>query len=76
MNPELHKNELQELFKDEKLNIIEVTGTNEVIATIKRELSRLEIGHCFSLGMIKIKRSGEGISVTFDLDKAYLNFQI
>jgi hypothetical protein len=74
MNTETHKNELQELFKGENLDIIQSRSIlNEVKVNIKRELSRLEIGHCFSLGMTKIKRSGEGLTITFDLSKASVN---
>ena len=74
MNTETHKTELQELFKGENLDIIQSRSIlNEVKVNIKRELSRLEIGHCFSLGMTKIKRSGEGLTITFDLSKASIN---
>lgn len=75
MNPETHETEVQKLFKDAKPKKVVQPSSIEVKYHIKRELSRLEIGHCFSLGLCGIKRSGEGISITFDLSKAHLNFQ-
>ena len=76
MDPNTHQKELQQLFPDQKLTFLQSRSIPmEVITSIKRELTRLEIGHCFSLGMTKIKRSGDGISITFDLTKALLNFQ-
>ncbi|WP_027380259.1 hypothetical protein [Chryseobacterium daeguense] len=77
MNPETHKQQLQELFPDEKFVYMQTRSLypTEAKINIKRELTRLEIGHCFSLGMTGIKRSGEGVNITFDLQKASLNFQ-
>lgn len=77
MNSEVHKQELQELFPDENFTYMQSKSMNnpEVKINIKRELSRLEIGHCFSLGLTGIKRSGEGVNITFNLKKASLNFQ-
>lgn len=75
MNTETHKKELQELFPDQKFNYSQSKGMIQTFAiiNIKREISRAEIGHCFSLGMTNIKRSGEGLAITFDLSKASLN---
>lgn len=72
MTPEKHTQELAELLK-ETVTITEIPGTSEVKTNVKRELTRLELGHCFSLGLSKIKRSGEGVSLTFDRAKASLN---
>lgn len=73
MNKETFKTQLSELFPSEILNVKWI-GSNEAQINIKRELIRLELGHLFSLGVKSIKRSGEGISILFDLDKAFLNF--
>ena len=74
MNLQTHDSELRELFKGEQINIsADPKIANEVKATIKRGLSRLEIGHCFSLGLTEIKRSSEGLTLKFDLTKASIN---
>lgn len=79
MTPETHQKELSALFADQDVKTVpsEKNQPSEhgfiVKAVINRELSRLELGHCFSLGMCEIKRSGSGLSVSFDLSKALLN---
>ncbi|AZI53874.1 hypothetical protein EIB75_10785 [Epilithonimonas vandammei] len=74
MNRETHNKELQELFKGEKLNFSYSKGIpSETLINVKRELSRLELGHCFSLGLTKIKKSGEGLSLTFIPSKVSIN---
>lgn len=64
--------ELSELFPDEKIEI-KSAENNDVKTTLNRELERCELGHLFSLGMNGIKRSGTGLTITFDLTKAHLN---
>lgn len=76
MSPETHQKELSALFADIVVKTTPAEKPHEVKAVIPREISRTEIGHCFSLGMCGIKRSGAGVSVSFDLTKAFLNFQI
>jgi len=73
MTPEVFKQELNQLFPGQNLNIAGTEVANEAKIKINRELTRLELGHLFSLGMKSIKRSGEGLSITFDLNKAHLN---
>lgn len=79
MTPETHQKELSTLFADQDVKTVpsEKNQPSEhgyiVKAVINRELSRLELGHCFSLGMCGIKRSGAGVSVSFDLKKASIN---
>lgn len=73
MTAEKHQAELQQLFPDLKIKTIPGDNPKEVKLNIKRELSRLELGHLFSLGMNEVRRSGEGITYTFDLTKASLN---
>ena len=75
MDPEVHQNEVRELFKDVKLKKVLQPEPNWINYHLKRDLCRLEIGHCFSLGLIGIKRSGEGLTLKFDLSLAMLNFQ-
>jgi hypothetical protein len=73
MDSNAHKIELQQLFPDIKVETKSGEVYHEVKFNIKRELSRMELGHLFSLGMKEIKRSGEGLSITFDLMKASKN---
>jgi hypothetical protein len=73
MDSKAHNIQLQQLFVDLKVETKQGDCNHEVKLNIKRELSRLELGHLFSLGMKEIKRSGEGLCVTFDLTKASLN---
>lgn len=73
MNRETFKTQLSELFPGETLNLLWHQTENGGKITIKRELTRLELGNLFSLGMKGIKRSGEGVSITFDLTKAHIN---
>ncbi|MPS73979.1 MAG: hypothetical protein E2590_12665 [Chryseobacterium sp.] len=69
-----HNQELEELFKGEKLVFLYSKGIpSETKINVKRELSRLELGHCFSLGLTSIKRSGEGLCLTFLPSKASIN---
>lgn len=74
MKQSTHKNELQQLFPSSVIEPKAGDQPNTVKIVIDGELSRIEIGHLFSLGMISMKRSGTGISVVFDLSKASLNF--
>lgn len=73
MNRETFKQQLSELFPAETFTV-RWAGSNEAQINIKRELSRLELGHLFSLGAKSIKRSADGLAILFDLDKAFLNF--
>ena len=75
MNYETHKTELKKLIPEATNAKVPMSGDNldHVRYHVKRELCRLELGHLFSLGMCNMKRSGEGITVTFDLTKASLN---
>ncbi|ROI09768.1 hypothetical protein EGI11_03150 [Chryseobacterium sp. H3056] len=73
MKPEVHQEELSSLFADTKVKTQSTENPKVVKAVINRDLSRAELGHCFSLGMCAIKRSGAGISISFDLTKATLN---
>lgn len=73
MNRETHKNELQNLFPLKVIIPKMGEAPNTVKILIDGELTRLEIGHLFSLGMTNLKRSGTGISITFDLSKASVN---
>ena len=73
MSPETHEKELKTLFLDQKVKTTPGDENNVVKLVINRELSRQELGHCFSLGMCGIKRSGAGLSISFDLSKAMLN---
>lgn len=75
MTPETHQKELSALFADQTVTTSPTDEPNVVKAVINREVSRPELGHCFSLGMCGVKRSGTGVSVKFDLNKAHLNFQ-
>jgi hypothetical protein len=73
MNRETFKTQLSELFPGEKLNIVWVEETNAAKVKFNRELTRLELGHLFSLGIERIKRSGEGLSISLLLENASLN---
>lgn len=76
MNRETFKTQISELFPRETLNLLWSKSMHERVAiiTIRRELTRLEIGHLFSLGLKNIKHCHNGINLKFDLDKAFLNF--
>lgn len=75
MDRETFKTQLAELFPGEKLKLIWHKTDNAAMISIERELTRLEIGHLFSLGLNKIKPciAGNGVSYKLDLDKASLN---
>lgn len=73
MDRETFKQQLSELFPGEKFNIVWVEEENKSKILIKRELSRLEIGHMFSLGSDSIKSQNDGMFITFNLNKASLN---
>ena len=73
MNRETFKQQLSELFPGEKFTVKWVGDTLAQI-NVKKELTRLELGNLFSLGVSNIKRSGEGLTVLFELTKASLNF--
>lgn len=74
MKRETFKQQIAELFPGETLNIVWVEETNAAKIKINRELTRLELGHLFSLGIERIRRSGEGLSISFALNNALLNF--
>lgn len=69
MNRQRFEELVKQLFPDEKLQVQEAEDGNVKIK-FNREIERIELGYFFSLGVIKIKRSGEGICATFDLTKA------
>ncbi|MCU7615637.1 hypothetical protein NZ698_00385 [Chryseobacterium sp. PBS4-4] len=76
MNYDAHKTELKKIIPEANAVLVSMAGDNDINQVkynIKRELCRHELGHLFSLGMCNMKRSGEGITVTFDLTKASIN---
>lgn len=78
MKRETFKIQISELFPGETLNLLwsKSMYEKEAVITIRRELTRLEIGHLFSLGLKNIKHCHNGVNLKFDLDKASLNFSI
>lgn len=74
MNRETFKTQLSELFPGEKISIVWFDEANEAEIIINRKLSRLELGHMFSLGSKSIKGLDAGLFITFDLNNALLNF--
>lgn len=73
MDRETFKQQLSELFPGEKLNIVWAEERNDAKIFIKREISRLELGHMFSLGSKSLKSLGDRVVISFDLEKASLN---
>jgi hypothetical protein len=73
MNRETFKIQLSELFPGETLNLLWGRTENGAMITIRRELTRLEIGHLFSLGLKGVKPCDNGFNLKFDLDKASIN---
>lgn len=73
MKRETFKKQIAELFPGEKINIVWVEEKTEAKIKINRELTRLELGHFFSLGMQEIKSLEDGLFISFDLNKAMLN---
>jgi hypothetical protein len=73
MNRETFKTQLSELFPGETLNLLWARSENGAMIAIRRELTRLEIGHLFSLGLKHIKPCFNGLYLKFNLDKASLN---
>jgi len=73
MNRETFEKQLRELFSGEKLYLSWVDETNAAIIKFHRRLTRLEIGHLFSLGVEGISGTNDGLLIAFLLDKASLN---